>query len=69
MSNTTLKVDGMTCGHCVMHVTKALKAVAGVTDAHVSLEKAEALVSAEASLDAVKLVRAVEAAGYKARPA
>ncbi len=69
MSKTTLKVEGMTCGHCVMHVTKALKAVIGVQDAQVSLEKAEALVSGEGSLDASTLVRAVESAGYKARPA
>ncbi len=27
---TTLKIGGMSCGHCVMHVTKALKAVPGV---------------------------------------
>ena len=27
---TTLKIGGMSCGHCVMNVTKALKSVEGV---------------------------------------
>lgn len=26
----TLHIKGMTCNHCVMHVTKALEGVAGV---------------------------------------
>ena len=39
-----LKVEGMTCNHCVMAVTKALKKVPGVEKVEVSLEKGEALV-------------------------
>lgn len=27
---TTLKIGGMSCGHCVMQVAKALKAIEGV---------------------------------------
>ena len=34
-----LKVDGMTCGHCVQHVTEALEKAPGVKKAEVSLEK------------------------------
>jgi len=30
MTSLTLKIDGMTCGHCVMHVQKALRALDGV---------------------------------------
>ena len=30
MKNLNLKIDGMTCGHCVMHVQKALRALDGV---------------------------------------
>ncbi len=62
--STTLKVTGMTCQHCVMNVTKALKAVPGVESADVSLEKAEAVVSGSAGREA--LVQAVKTAGYDA---
>ena len=36
---TTLKVSGLTCGHCVTHVTEELEAVAGVTNVSVLLNK------------------------------
>jgi copper ion binding protein len=66
MTKTTLKIQGMTCNHCVMRVQKALKAAAGVHDAKVDLQKAEALVTfdeTKADLDA--LAAAVVDAGYK----
>jgi len=59
-------VDGMSCKHCVMHVTNALKEVAGVTKVEVSLELKSALVEGEA-LDEAKLAAAVADAGYSAR--
>ncbi len=67
MATTTLKIQGMTCNHCVMRVAKALKAVPGVQDAKVDLQKAEASVTyddAKATKD--KLSAAVAEAGYKA---
>ena len=39
MAKTTLKVQGMTCNHCVMRVQKAIKAVPGVPDAQVDLRR------------------------------
>ena len=30
MQSLTLKIDGMSCGHCVMSVQKALRALDGV---------------------------------------
>jgi copper ion binding protein len=66
MATKTLKVQGMTCNHCVMRVAKALKAVPGVQDAKVDLQKAEAIVSyEEAKVSAEKLSAAVVEAGYK----
>ncbi len=62
--STTLKVTGMTCQHCVMNVSKALKAVSGVESADVSLEKGEAVVSGDADRDT--LIQAVKTAGYEA---
>lgn len=64
MQATTLKVTGMTCNHCVMSVTKALKQVPGVETADVSLEKAQAVV--KGSADAQTLIQAVKNEGYDA---
>ena len=66
MATTTLKVQGMTCNHCVMRVAKALKAVPGVQDAKVDLQKAEAVISYdEAKVSAEKLSGTIVEAGYK----
>ena len=66
MTKTTLKIQGMTCNHCVMRVAKALKAVAGVQDAQVDLQKAEAAIAFdETRVDIEKLAAAVVDAGYK----
>ncbi|MCC6609057.1 MAG: heavy-metal-associated domain-containing protein [Burkholderiales bacterium] len=64
MQATTLKVTGMTCNHCVMSVTKALKQVPGVESADVSLEQAQAVVKGTA--DAQSLIKAVKEEGYDA---
>lgn len=58
----TLKVNGMSCMHCVARVEKALAAVEGVTDVTVSLEKGEAVVGG--SFDVAAAVKAVTDAGY-----
>lgn len=60
-----LQVTGMTCGHCVQHVTEALESVPGVRKASVDLESGTAVVTAtDAATEA--LVAAVEDAGYQA---
>ncbi len=63
MSIKTYNVEGMTCMHCVHHVTEALKEVPGVTDVKVSLAEKTALVNAEA-VDFASLQHAVAEAGY-----
>lgn len=66
MAITTLKIQGMTCNHCVMRVTKALKSVAGVQDAKVDLQKGEAVITYDDSkVTPEKLSFAVVEAGYK----
>jgi copper ion binding protein len=66
MAKTTIKVQGMTCNHCVMRVAKALKAVPGVQDAQVDLQRAEAVVTYdESKVSQDKLSSAVVEAGYK----
>ena len=60
-----LKVEGMTCGHCVKHVQQAIAKVPGVQGpVEVSLEKGEALVNGAPSLEAV--LAAVSEEGYSA---
>ena len=66
MSDITLNVTGMTCGHCVQAVQRALAAVPGVTGVVVDLNRHEARIAGAAP--AAELVRAVETAGYAARP-
>jgi copper chaperone len=66
MAKTTLKIQGMTCNHCVMRVAKALKSVPGVQDAQVDLQKGEASVTFdEAKVTQEKMSIAVVEAGYK----
>ncbi|NIR62021.1 MAG: hypothetical protein GWO02_22320 [Gammaproteobacteria bacterium] len=66
---TTLKVTGMTCGHCVSAVTRALEKVPGVEKADVSLDEARAVVTGADDVAIDALVKAVEAEGYEAEPA
>jgi copper chaperone len=65
---TKLKIEGMTCHHCVKAVTEALGQVQGVdTVVEVSLEQGEAVVSGNP--DAAALIAAVAEAGYQAQVA
>ena len=60
---TTISIEGMMCVHCQAHVEKALKEVAGVTEVTVSLENKNAVVTGDASVEALK--QAVVDAGYE----
>lgn len=62
--NTQLKIEGMTCGHCVAGVKKALESVPGVEAAEVYLSEGRATVKGKAELNA--LLSAVEEEGYSA---
>lgn len=60
----TLKVEGMTCGHCQKAVKEALESVAGVQEASVDLEQGIAHVQGQADTQA--LLAAVQEEGYQA---
>jgi len=62
MSDTFLKIEGMTCMHCKMRVENSLKAVAGVSSVQVDLAKKEAVISGSA--EQAVLAKAVAEAGY-----
>jgi len=63
----TLPVEGMTCASSVARVERALRAVPGVTEAHVNLatERAEVITTDPANRGS--LVAAIEDAGYDVR--
>jgi len=59
-----LKIEGMTCGHCVMSVKKELGKVAGLTVQNVELGRALVQYD-EATVTPDQLARIIEEAGYK----
>ena len=66
MAQEKINIEGMTCGHCVSRVQKAIEGLDGVSEASVDLEGA--LVSFDAGqLDVQDIVSAVEGAGYKVK--
>lgn len=67
MKTTRLKVSGMTCGHCVETVEKALRNQGGVRDATVHLDSGTAEVQyEEREVVPEQLIAAVEEEGYSA---
>jgi copper chaperone len=66
MTSKIINVEGMSCDHCKMAVTKAVSALEGVSSVAVSLENKTVSVDFEEerlSLDAIK--QAIEGQGYE----
>jgi len=63
---TTLRIDGMTCNHCVRSVGDALRAVQGVRAVDVDLANGRASVTHGEAATVAQLVAAVAEAGYTA---
>ena len=61
----TLKIEGMMCGHCEMHVKKALLALDGVKQAEVSCTTGTAVVTLEKEIPDDTLKQAVADEGYQ----
>jgi copper chaperone len=65
MAKSILNVEGMSCDHCKMTVTKAVQSVNGVSDVVVDLDAGTVAFEydmALAGLDAIRL--SIEEAGY-----
>lgn len=60
----TIKIDGMMCNHCKMHVEKALNAINGVSEAVADLEAKQAAVTLLTDIPDEVLKNAVTEAGY-----
>ena len=66
MSEVTLKIEGMSCQHCVMRVKRAVDQLPGVSGAEVGIGSAH-ITYDEAKVREQDLEQAVEQAGYKIR--
>jgi len=64
MAELNLKIDGMSCQHCVMSVKKALDELDGVTSSDVEVGTAKAVYD-ESKTDKDTIENAVKNAGYK----
>lgn len=58
-------IEGMSCMHCVKHVTDALNGISGVTDVSVNLESKIAIFNALDNVKDETLKTTIEEAGYK----
>ena len=60
-----LKIEGMMCNHCVMHVQKALAAIPGVTEVTVRLDEKKAKVKLNQDVADEVFKTTIEDAGYQ----
>ena len=60
-----INVKGMMCGHCEMHVKKALEAIDGITSATASHESGTVTIETSKAVDEAAIKAAVEEAGYE----
>lgn len=66
MSARKYQVDGMSCGHCVQAVTKAI--VSRDPAAKVEVDLSAGTVTVDARLDDATVIAALDDAGYDAEP-
>lgn len=64
MTELILKIDGMSCQHCVMRVKRAIESLDGVTDLKVEIGEAK-MQLAESGIQQKDIENAVVKAGYK----
>ncbi|AKL93560.1 heavy metal transport/detoxification protein [Clostridium aceticum] len=57
-------IEGMSCGHCVGHVERALKEVKESIEVKVDLEGKNAVIKLKEDISNEKLKEVVEEAGY-----
>ncbi|MFW5998637.1 MAG: heavy-metal-associated domain-containing protein [Bacillota bacterium] len=61
----TIKIEGMSCGHCEQHVKKELESLSGINSVEVSADKGTAELELETEVEMSKIKDAVEKAGYE----
>jgi len=68
MLEIRLKVEDMSCGHCVASITAAVEKVPGFSGIECSLETKVVSVSGDEVLDQAAAMAAIQAAGYTPHP-
>ena len=66
MAEILLKIEGMSCQHCVMSVKKAVEKITGVTSAEISIGNAKVTFDGSKT-NRNEIAKAVEDAGYKVK--
>jgi copper chaperone len=61
----SIKINGMSCRHCVMAVTKALGALDGIKDVKVDLKSGVATYEEVKSVDPAAVAAAIKKAGFE----
>ena len=64
MAEAMIKIEGMSCEHCVMRIRKAFETLGGIAGLDVRIGSARVTYD-ESKVKEEDLVAAVEAAGYK----
>ena len=64
MTQLTMDISGMTCGHCVGSVQRALQGLDGVAIEQVTIGKAKVSYDAGAT-SATRIAEAIEEEGYR----
>lgn len=59
-----IKIEGMSCGHCVKRVENALNELTGVTQVTVSLDESKAVIELSQDISDAVLRDVVDDAGY-----
>lgn len=68
MNEITLQIEGMSCGHCVGQIRRALARVEGLQHCEVTVGEARVIYDPNVS-GLGDIVEAVKEAGYDVRPA
>ncbi len=64
MTEAVIKIEGMSCQHCVMRVKKALDAIKGIIEANIMIGSASIKYD-ESKVERKDIDSAIEKAGYK----
>lgn len=58
-------IEGMSCGHCVNHVTEALNEMAGVSNVKVDLDTKSAVIDVTSDVKDEDLKAVIDEVGYE----
>ena len=64
MAETSIKIEGMSCQHCVMAVKKAITGLKGIEEADVAIGSASVKFD-ESSVKKEEIEAAIEKSGFK----